>query len=100
MTYACKKVPPSGTGCVHEACRPEGPISEEVKRVGQREVTMHDVINEEAPGPADPLPRYTADVSFAFEGGQPWAISVHGPAAFVAHVVSSAADAFEEDAQR
>ncbi|SOE25662.1 hypothetical protein [Streptomyces sp. OK228] len=55
---------------------------------------------EKTAAPADTLPQYQADVSFGRDGGQLWAISVHGPAAFVARVVDAAAGAFEEDAQR
>lgn len=62
--------------------------------------TPHKSVAAEAPAPADVLPQYHADLSFGRKDGDLWAISVHGPAAFVAHVVSSAADAFEEDAQR
>lgn len=82
--YECKKIP--GETCVHEACRPQGPISEELKQMD---------IDQRV------IPQYQADVSFSdADGRQLWAISVHGPAAFVAHVVSTAADGFEEDAQR
>lgn len=88
--YECKKIP--GETCVHEACRPQGPISEELKQmdIDQRVALAKPVI-----------PQYQADASFSdADGRQLWAISVHGPAAFVAHVVSTAADGFEEDAQR
>lgn len=56
--------------------------------------------------PADPLPRYQASVRFGRAEGpnldweSPYEITVFGPPAFVAHLVTSAADAFEEDAQR
>lgn len=46
------------------------------------------------------LPQYHAEVSFSREGEERWGISVHGAATFVAHVISTAADAFETDAQR
>ncbi|MCX4912853.1 hypothetical protein [Streptomyces sp. NBC_00687] len=61
---------------------------------------MHDVINEEAPAPVDVLPQHQAEISFENERGDLLTVSVHGPAAFVARVVASVADAFEEDAQR
>lgn len=48
----------------------------------------------------DPLPQYDAEVTFNNDGNRVWTMTVHGPAAFVAHVVTSAAHAFEEDAQR
>ncbi len=90
-TYPCLKG--NGGLCVHEACRPQGPISEELKRTDQA-------------APADVIPQYKASVRFGRSEGpnldweSPYEITVHGPAAFIAHVVSSAADGFEEDAQR
>jgi hypothetical protein len=60
---------------------------------------------EEA-APADPLLKYRASIRFGRTDGahldweSPYEITVSGPAAFVAHVVTSVADAFEEDVQR
>lgn len=85
--YRCKKT--EGALCVHEACRPQGPVSEELKRIV-----------------VDSLPQYQASVRFGPAAGPhldwapPYEITVHGPAAFVAHVVEAAAGGFEEDAQR
>lgn len=54
----------------------------------------------------DVLPQYQASIRFGPGDGvpldfkPPYEITVHGPAAFVARIIASAADAFEEDAQR
>jgi hypothetical protein len=57
-------------------------------------------VDEQTASATDPLPQYSAEVSFNDDGNRVWGMTVHGPAAFVAHVVNTAADAFEEDAQR
>ncbi|MFJ4828443.1 hypothetical protein ACIP79_00655 [Streptomyces sp. NPDC088747] len=55
---------------------------------------------------ADVLPGYKASIRFGSQSGpnldweSPYEITIVGPAAFVARVVASVADAFEEDAQR
>ncbi|MEU6674814.1 hypothetical protein [Streptomyces sp. NPDC046925] len=50
---------------------------------------------------ADVLPQYHATVRISPADEEVlYEIAAHGPAAFVAHVVTSVADAFEEDAQR
>ncbi|WP_190329523.1 hypothetical protein [Streptomyces venezuelae] len=54
----------------------------------------------------DPRPQYQANIRFGpaddvpLDFKPPYEITVHGPAVFVARVVTAAADAFEEDAQR
>lgn len=93
--YQCQKIGlgrPTNGRCIHEACRPEGPISEELKRI--------------YPEP-DALPQHQAQIRFGpaddgvpLDFKPPYEITVRGPAAFVARLVASAADAFEEDAQR
>lgn len=92
--YECKKIP--GETCVHEACRPQGPISEELK---QMDIDQRGALAEPV------IPQYKAYLRFGPEDAEgnwetPYEITVNGPAAFVAHVVTAAADGFEEDAQR
>lgn len=61
---------------------------------------------EKTAAPAEVLNNYKASIRFGPQSGpnldweSPYEITVFGPAAFVARVVSVAADAFEEDAQR
>ncbi|WP_055566011.1 hypothetical protein [Streptomyces atriruber] len=80
--------------CAREARRPEKPISRELKRM-HAETAISDALPTHQAvirfGPADGVP-----LNFQ----PPYEITVHGPAAFVARIVASAADAFEEDAQR